>query len=294
MTLTCVTAVFNAIKLGNRERLVRCVESVAALKTKHEHLIYDGASTDGTVELLRELEVKTPGLKVVSEPDTGIYNALNKGVRDAVSEWFYVLGCDDYIESPDLMAELIESGYEDVQEIFAPVHSVRNGELATPFLSELYDSRFLFNFAVFPHQGRISRTAMIRRYGGFDERYRIAADTNQALLIHLGGETCHFTPKPFAMFSDGGASVQMASYGILEDRQCVERALQMTPRQVAFFEKTNVLPLELSLKYCCHTDYAVSRAARSMIWRWFRRYLRIVLYPAVLLKHFLFDRANAK
>lgn len=83
MKLTCVTATFNCIKAGNRERLIRCVESVAKLKTEHEHLIYDGVSTDGTVELLRELEAKIPNLKVVSEPDTGIYNALNKGVRDA-------------------------------------------------------------------------------------------------------------------------------------------------------------------------------------------------------------------
>ena len=83
MKLTCVTATFNCIKAGNRERLIRCVESVAKLKTEHEHLIYDGVSTDGTVELLRELEKRTPNLHVVTESDTGIYNALNKGVRDA-------------------------------------------------------------------------------------------------------------------------------------------------------------------------------------------------------------------
>ena len=64
-------------------------------------------STDGTVELLRELEAKTPGLRVVSEPDTGLYNALNKGVRDAQGEWFYVLGCDDYIIHPQLLDEII-------------------------------------------------------------------------------------------------------------------------------------------------------------------------------------------
>ena len=43
MKLTCVTATFNCIKAGNRERLIRCVESVAKLKTAHEHLVYDGA-----------------------------------------------------------------------------------------------------------------------------------------------------------------------------------------------------------------------------------------------------------
>lgn len=64
MKLTCVTATFNCIKSGNLDRLIRCVESVAKLKTEHEHLIYDGASTDGTVKLLRELESKTPGFSL--------------------------------------------------------------------------------------------------------------------------------------------------------------------------------------------------------------------------------------
>ena len=59
MKLTCVTATFNCIKAGNRERLVRCIESVAKLKTEHEHLIYDGASTDGTVELFRSAALDT-------------------------------------------------------------------------------------------------------------------------------------------------------------------------------------------------------------------------------------------
>ena len=44
MKLTCVTATFNVIAAGNRDKLIRCVESVAKLKTAHEHLIYDGAS----------------------------------------------------------------------------------------------------------------------------------------------------------------------------------------------------------------------------------------------------------
>ena len=55
LKLTCVTATFNVLADGNGEALRRCVASVARLAVPHEHLIYDGASTDGTAELLRRL-----------------------------------------------------------------------------------------------------------------------------------------------------------------------------------------------------------------------------------------------
>ena len=107
MNLTCVTAVYNAIASGNRERLIRCVESVSKLKIEHEHLIYDGASTDGTVELLRGLKQRNDRLSVVSELDKGIYNALNKGVRAANGTWVLILGCDDYLDKPEVLDQLL-------------------------------------------------------------------------------------------------------------------------------------------------------------------------------------------
>ena len=72
MRLSIVT-----INRNNADGLKKTLESVIFQHfNEFEYIIVDGASTDGTIDVLRELEPKTPGLKVVSEPDTGIYNAL--------------------------------------------------------------------------------------------------------------------------------------------------------------------------------------------------------------------------
>ena len=65
LKLTCVTAVFNAVKAGNRDRLIRCVESVAKLAVSHEHLIFDGGSSDGTLEILKDLAGRIPTVKII-------------------------------------------------------------------------------------------------------------------------------------------------------------------------------------------------------------------------------------
>ncbi len=238
--LTCVTAVFNAVSSGNRERLVRCVESVAKLKTGHEHLIYDGASKDGTVELLRELEAKTPGLKVVSEPDTGIYNALNKGVRDAKGEWFYVLGCDDFISHPEVMDRLLEdkvSGKHDV--IVAPVER-DNGK--KEFYWGYSHMKRLFRENPCSHQGLIMRTPFVRQTGGFNESYRLAADYDIQLRAQLACMRHLYLTEPFALFADGGMSAECVAETLAEIREIARKRLGLSERENEAFRRTCRLP----------------------------------------------------
>ena len=269
MKLTCVTATFNSIKAGNRERLIRCVESVAKLKTEHEHLIYDGASNDGTAELLRELEAKIPGLKVVSEPDTGIYNALNKGVRDAKGEWFYVLGCDDYVANPAVMDDMLDSSAPDVQVIVTTVsEEAEDGRIVSHKFTEMKAFGRLFRGCVCSHQGEIIKTQLVRKLGGFDERYRISADTNMFLLAHLRGLKFQYIFDEFAVFHLGGTADSNAQVYKREDQLCVERALGLSARQSKFYERTDILPLIVLIKLLFHRDKAVKIGAYYMLKSW--------------------------
>lgn len=235
MKLTCVTATFNAIKAGNRDKLIRCVKSIAALKTEHEHLIYDGASTDGTTELLKELESVTPGLVVVSEKDTGLYNALNKGVRDAKGEWFYVLGCDDYIANAEAFDSLLSE--------------MPNADLvASPTCVEHPDGlrlggwkrRRFFIGMPYSHQGTLMKTLTIRKLGGFNERHKIAGDYDLIVRFHMLAKKIAFTGEPYAVFSPGGMSTNSATASISgldviienfgldgEDAECYRKKLQL-------------------------------------------------------------------
>lgn len=92
-----ITATYNSA--GS---LARCIRSVAAQKFEAaEHIIVDGGSDDGTVELIRAHERQLS--RWISEPDGGIYDAWNKGVALARGEWILFLGADDRLASDDVL-----------------------------------------------------------------------------------------------------------------------------------------------------------------------------------------------
>lgn len=268
MKLSCITAVYKAINSGNRESLIRCVESVAKLQTVHEHLIYDGASTDGTVELLRELEAKTPCLKVVSEPDTGIYNALNKGVRDAQGEWLYVLGCDDYICVPDVLDGLLTEGGEDV--IVAPVR--RSGK--DEFFQNISDLRNVLWWTTYSHQGMIMRTSRLRDFGGFDESYRIAGDLDLMLKAHRSGLHFRYTFQPFTFFTEGGTSDTQRSRADRERDLVFSEHFGVGVDEIAHCRMQGCQPLRCVVPFLFHRDMALRMSARYMVWLWIKHCFR--------------------
>src|SRR5512138_2868657 len=93
--VSVVTPVFNGAAT-----LARCIESVAGQTYPNvEHLVADGGSADGTTGVLRRAGVAW----WVSEPDRGIYDAINKGIDESHGEWLYFLGADDVVATPDAL-----------------------------------------------------------------------------------------------------------------------------------------------------------------------------------------------
>lgn len=102
-----ITVTYNAV-----ETLPATLESVAqqTYSDSFEYLIVDGASSDGTLELVERTDI--PGMKVVSDPDRGIYDAMNKGLDLAVGEYVIFLNAGDAFHSPDTLqriADLIQA-----------------------------------------------------------------------------------------------------------------------------------------------------------------------------------------
>ena len=284
MKLTCVTATFNCIKAGNRESLIRCIKSIAQLKIEHEHLIYDGASTDGTVEILREMEQHITGLKVISEPDTGIYNALNKGVRDAKGEWFYVLGADDYICHPEVMDRLIadEEKANRPCNIIATTVERADKNKGFSFFQKIKDLEIIFENTPCCHQGEIVKTDVMRVLGGFDESYVIAADANLFFMAHLRGYSFHYIFDSFALYSFGGISETKTELAVSEFYECIGRNLRLTQEQTDKLRHCKILPFTVSLRYLIHSDLALRLGAQRMIKRHWHRSIVARLIAALL------------
>ena len=102
MKLSIITINYN-----NAEGLRKTMESVLAQTyTEIEYIIVDGASIDGSVEVIRELATR-PTIKWVSEKDTGIYNAMNKGIRMATGEYIQILNSGDILAADDVTERMM-------------------------------------------------------------------------------------------------------------------------------------------------------------------------------------------
>ena len=89
--VTIVTVVYNLIENGREQYFRQCLESVhKQLYQNIEHIVIDGASNDGTIDLLEEYN-KKGWIKYYSEPDTGIYDAMNKGIEKATGKYIVFL-----------------------------------------------------------------------------------------------------------------------------------------------------------------------------------------------------------
>lgn len=181
----------------------------------YEYIIVDGCSTDGTVELVKSYIPKFNGkLTFISEPDTGIYNAMNKAIRRATGDLICLINSDDYYE----------------RDAFAIMNAHYNGEkykvqygllrMITDEKEEvciMKNHQFLCK-AMIPHQTCFITRATYEKFGLFDESYRSGADYEFTIRISLHKEVL-FEPiyQLIACFRTGGMSESLTA--ALEEAQ---------------------------------------------------------------------------
>jgi glycosyltransferase involved in cell wall biosynthesis len=187
-----------------------CLASIAGQTYCHrEHVVIDGASTDGTVELLEKSRGELGVL--VSEPDQGIYDALNKGIARASGEVVGFLHADDLYAHPDVLSDVARAFndpnacavYGDLQYVKQRDTSavVRHWQ-SSPFSVQ----RLAWGWMP-PHPTLYVRREWYERIGGFDTRYHIAADYFSILQLFSHPEfKAVYLPQVLVKMRLGGAS----------------------------------------------------------------------------------------
>jgi len=205
MKISIITAVRNG-----RATLADALDS--ALAQDHpdlELIVIDGASTDGTLEVIQRYAGRIN--QVVSEPDRGIYDALNKGLRLATGEAVGFLHADDVFADERVLSRIaaaladpgVDACYGDLRYVRQddPTRVVRH------WRSGEYQRRRLAWGWMPPHPTFYARRAVYQRLGGFDTRYRIAADYDCLLrFLGTGRITCAYIPEVLVHMRLGGAS----------------------------------------------------------------------------------------
>lgn len=186
--LTAVTATFN-----RKEFLPRCLDSVTKQPyADKEHIVIDGASTDGTRELLANYAEQHPHVKWISEPDRGISDALNKGLAMATGDAIGIIGDDDFYLADvfGLIADEfarhqtagIVSGHCDVMNNDGEIIKTEKAGFTTRRdLIECW--RCWGRSVMLPAPSSFIRRQVIETVGGFDEADRYAMDYRHWIKI---------------------------------------------------------------------------------------------------------------
>ena len=192
MKISIVTVSYNSA-----DTIADAMESVARQKRRGfevEHIVVDGGSNDGTVEVIREFEKKLRGesaadfsFKWVSEKDKGLYDAMNKGVRMSTGEVVGVLNSDDMMAADDVLEKVFGKfeGNADLEFLCSDVRFV-DREVKLDGLQEARTRRFIcpalwrpwmltFGYAP-PHPGMYIKKRCFDEWGYYKYQYRIGAD----------------------------------------------------------------------------------------------------------------------
>lgn len=196
-----VTAVFNGAGT-----LAETIRSVAAQSCRDfEYIVLDGASTDGTQAILEEYSASINYWK--SEPDSGIYNAWNKGLAATRGEWVAFLGAGD-LYAPDALeqyANAIASLSPQNWHYISSRVRLTTGARVLRTIGSAWTWPAFSRYMTVAHVGSMHHRSLFEQYGRFNESYRICGDY-ELLLRPRGGLRAAFFPGETATMAFGGVS----------------------------------------------------------------------------------------
>lgn len=244
MKITLITVSYNS-----DETIRSTIESIAAQNYQElEYIIVDGGSSDSTLDIVNEF----PNLvsRCISEPDKGIYDAMNKGVQISTGDVIGILNSDDFYQSDNVLNEVAELFNADplLDVALGDIDYVREDDLKKPVRTygAGYFKPWMFRFGWMPpHPAVFVRKSAYDRVGLYKLGYRIAADFDflvRLLLVHRA--KYHATRKTWVRMRMGGVSTS----GI-RSLVVITKEMNRSLRENGFFSLSLMLVLRLPVKY---------------------------------------------
>ncbi len=199
MKISVITVCYNSAKT-----IERTIKSVIAQDYEElEYIIIDGASTDGTQDIIERYKDKIS--IYVSEPDSGLYDAMNKGLERANGEVFAFLNSDDYYVENVLnrVKKYFENSNADM--VSGNMYLCENG-INTKAVYDKSKKENMFCQVVYPHPALFAKRELYKKYGGFDTSYKIAADSEWVMRVCFSGADVLCVEDYFTYFCLDGLS----------------------------------------------------------------------------------------
>ncbi len=203
--VSIITASFNSVKTISDT----VISVLAQTYPDIEYIIIDGSSTDGTVELINSFG--TGISKFISEPDRGIYDAINKGIRVATGDIVGIINSDDFFYDNYVIEKIAETfRMNDIDAVYGDAQFVdpENKSRIVRYYSSKHFTPGKFKFGFMPaHPSFYVKREIFEKFGYYKVDYTIAADFELLLrLLYINKIAYKYLEMPFLVMRMGGVS----------------------------------------------------------------------------------------
>lgn len=241
MKISIITATFNSA-----ESIKDCIKSVNYQTYNNiEHIIIDGASKDNTLGIINSIPNRVT--TIVSEPDKGIYDAMNKGIMAATGDIIGILNSDDFFTSTDVIYTIVKEFEESgIDALYGDVHFVNPDNLkkTVRYYSSAIFRPSLFRFGFMPaHPSFYMKKSCYEKFGLYSLDYKIASDYDLLIrYLYLHKIKYKYIKKDFVTMRTGGISTENVNSRIILNKEIIKAC-----RQYGIY--TNMLLLSMKYLY---------------------------------------------
>lgn len=222
MKISIITATYNSAA-----HVASCIESVNSQTYPYiEHIIVDGASKDNTVEIIKTIPNRI--VKIVSEQDKGIYDAMNKGVKMATGDIVGILNSDDLYTNNDVIETILNEFKNDetldaIHTNLYYVNSEDTNKIVRHWITGDFTPNSFFRGWHPAHPTLFLRRNVYENFGLFDEQFKLAADFEFMLRIFEKYKIkSKYLPITSVKMRLGGATSKSLTNILKGNRECLK------------------------------------------------------------------------
>lgn len=243
MKVTIITVVFNAEKY-----LKDCIDSVLGQDYENiEYVVIDGGSTDGTLSVIELYRSRIH--YYISEPDKGMYDALNKGIKVATGDVIGILNADDMLASDDVIAAIVREFKEKQPDgVYGNLNYIDLGfskKIIRKWVSKQFVKRDILLGWMPAHPTLYLKKELFSHYGNYSLDFGTAADYELMIrFLYLHQVNAKFLDKLFVNMRVGGmsnSSLKQRYLALINDYKAVKKNSLPYPLLTVFFKKITKL-----------------------------------------------------
>ena len=215
MKISIITVCYNA-----EDTISDTIQSVLSQDYKDvEYIIVDGKSTDRTLEIIQSIN---NGIKLISEKDQGMYDAMNKGINIASGDVIGILNADDIYKNSQVLTKVMDEFKANVSIVYGDIEYVKYDDLSNVVrkwkAGVFRTGKFKWGWMP-PHPGFFVKKSCYESFGLFNLNLSTSADYELMLrMLEVHHLSCNYIPKTITSMRVGGASNSSLKNRLLANR----------------------------------------------------------------------------